>query len=178
MRRSFKMALLRALIVGTVVAADARCFGQGRDMEQRGFGHRFQMANELKSTPEQISQWKELKESFKSEIVPVRNQLFSKRMELAALLAQPDADPEAIKSKHGEVIALRGELQEKAMDHRLAFRKTLTPEQLSLWIARKTAWHGGRSEMGHGREGYSGEGMHHGSGMGPCCSMGPDGRSW
>jgi len=177
-KRFFKMALLLALIAGTAVAADARCFGQGKDTEQSGFGHRFQMAHELKPTPEQISQWKELKENFKSEILSVRNQLFSKRVELAALLAQPDADSEAIKSKHGEVIALRGDLQEKAMDHRLAFRKTLTPEQLSLWIARETAWHGGRSEMGQGREEHSGGWMHHGGGMGPCCGMGPDGRSW
>ena len=175
MKRFFKMALLLAMIAGTAVAADARCFGQGGGMEQRGFGHRCEMTQELNPTPEQVSQWKELKESFRSEILPVRNQLFSKRMELAGLLAQPDADPETIKSKHAEVIALRGELQEKAMDHRLAFRGTLTPEQLSLWIARKAARHGGR--MGHGREGFPDGGMHHGGGMKPHRGMGPDGWS-
>ncbi len=64
------------------------------------------------------------------------------------------------------------------MDHRLAVRKTLTPEQLNLWIARHTAWHGGRPGMRDGREGCWGGSMHHGGGMGPCCGIGPDGRSW
>lgn len=161
MKRVFTMLALATLILGTVAAAEARCPGREGDMGHGGFGHKWEMAGGLKPTPEQLSQWKELKEKCRGEILPLRNQLFSKRMELAALLAQPDADPEAIKNKHREIIALRGQLQEKMMDRRLAFRQTLTPEQLSLWIARMAARPWCRGPMGH-------EG-----GRGPRPDMGP-----
>jgi len=172
MKRVLTMVALITLMLSTVAAADARCRGWGGGMGYEGFHHGREMAHDLKPTPEQLSRWKELKEEFRSEILPLRNQIFSKRMELSALLAQPDADPEAIKTKHREVIALRGQLQEKMMDHRLAFRKTLTPEQLSHWIARKSArpW----CRWGVGPEG--GRGPRHG--MGPGRGMGPGCWNW
>jgi len=178
MKRILTMFALIAFALGMVVVAEAGGPGEDRGMRQGPPHHCAKMAKALKPTPEQVSQWSEMREQFRTEMLPLHNQLFSKRMELTALLANPEADSEAIKEKHKEVIDLQAQIQKKAMDHQLAFRETLNPEQLAAWIARKTAWHACRFGMGHGRGGYSGGGIHHRGGMGPCCGMGPDGRSW
>ena len=74
------------------------------------------------------------------EILPLRSQWVAKHLELKALMIQPDADLEAIQTKQKEVIALRTQIQEKAMAHQLEFRQTLSPEQIQTWGAwRATA---------------------------------------
>jgi hypothetical protein len=63
------------------------------------------------------------------------------------------------------------------MDHRLAFRQSLTSEQLSLWIARMAARPWGWGPMGYGKGRGPRPGMGPGCGMrmGPGRGMGPGG---
>ena len=169
MRSILVVATLAPLALVAIASAFAWYPGWGRGM---GYGMEYGAVNRdygmnpgLNPTPEELSQWADLRSECVAEILPLRNQLFSKRMELSALLAKPEAYREAIKDRQKEVIALQGQIQEKAMDHQLAFRETLNPEQLSLRIARKTAqpWYlgkhvkrgclpmGARSGLGIGR---------------------------
>lgn|GEM_PF-3590246 len=133
----------------------------------------------LNPNPQQIAQWSELQNQWLAELLPLRNQLLSKRLELQSLLLQRDADPQAIKNKQQEIIALEAQLREKQMNHWLAFRQTLTPEQLSLWTAgRMPGWGAGYGAMWPCPLGL-GPGMGLGRGMG--WGMGPGrgpGRGW
>ncbi|MDH7499252.1 MAG: Spy/CpxP family protein refolding chaperone [candidate division NC10 bacterium] len=173
MKRTFAVAGLLVMVLSLVATAQAWYPAGGRGMGPApGWGTPFSssdLAPGLKPTPEQLSQWSDLRSKWLAEVLPLRNQLLSKRMELAALLARPDADAQAIKNKHREVIALAGQLKEKEMDHRLAFRQTLTPEQLSLWIAHKSARPWCSGEMGRDRGRGPRHGMGPGRGMGPGC---------
>lgn len=171
MKRILTMFALIAFALGMVVVAEAGGPGEERGMGQGHPHHCAKMAKALKPTPEQASQWSEMREQFRAEMLPLHNQLFSKRMELVAILANPEADSEAIKEKHKEVIDLQAQIREKVMDHQLAFRQTLNPEQLAAWIAWKTARPCHCRGMGPGRGGCRGKGMH--PGMGPGMAMDP-----
>jgi Spy/CpxP family protein refolding chaperone len=141
-----------------------------------GFLSSYGVTADLNLTPEQLSQWNELQNEFFAEMLPLRNQLFSKQMELSALMTQPNADPQATQRKQQEVSALQSQIQEKAMARQLAFRQTLTPEQLSAWNAWRAAppWCPYGVRMGMGR----GPGMGPGMGMGPGRGMGRGCWNW
>jgi Spy/CpxP family protein refolding chaperone len=88
----------------------------------------------LNLTPEQMEKIRVLKASYLKEREPLRNQLYTKRMELKLLWMQTKPEAEKIKSKQKEIHDLKWQLIEKRRDHRLAFREVLTPEQLSKYI--------------------------------------------
>jgi len=98
----------------------------------------------LNLTTEQSEKIRALRESFLKEITPIRAQLLSKKAELRLLWIQTKLDPDKIKAIQKEARDLRGQMQEKRTDLRLAFRNILTPEQTSKLLAQ-----GIGSRMGH-----------------------------
>jgi len=88
----------------------------------------------LNLTPQQTEQVRELRASYLKDRIPLRNQMFNKRMEIKLLWMQLNPDPEKIRTKQKEIHALRWQLGQKRTDYRLAFRNILNPEQLSKYI--------------------------------------------
>jgi len=171
MKKVFVASIVAALVlVGSMGAVQA--WGPGGEP---GFGcPGGRMADLLQPSPEQMSQWKEMRGKFRGEILPLRSQLVARHLELKALMIQPDADLEAIQTKQKEVIALRTQIQEKAMAHQLAFRQTLSPEQIQTW----GTWRADRSCRAYGSgHGCHGKGSSH-MGMGPGSGMDRGCWSW
>jgi len=98
----------------------------------------------LNLTAEQSEKIRALRESLLKEVTPIRAQLLSKRAELRLLWIQTKLDPDKIRAIQREARDLRGRMQEKRTDFRLAFRNILTPEQTSKLLAQ-----GIGSRMGH-----------------------------
>ena len=90
----------------------------------------------LNLTAEQSGKIRALRESCLKEITPIRVQLLSKRAELRLLWMQTNLDPDKIRAAQKEVRDLKGQMQEKSTDCRLAFRNILTPEQTSKLLAQ------------------------------------------
>ncbi len=90
----------------------------------------------LNLTAEQSEKIRALRESLLKEVTPIRAQLLSKRAELRLLWIQTKLDPDKIKAIQKEARDLRGQMQEKRTDFRLAFRNILTPEQTSNLLAQ------------------------------------------
>jgi len=116
----------------------------------------------LNLTAEQIPKMQALQESYFKETMPLRNELMSKQLEMQGLWLQTDLDQEKILAKQKEISALKSQLQEKAIKHRLDVRKILTPEQQ----AQMGAFPGGRGGWGPGCDMRGGFGRGYGMGMG------------
>ena len=59
--------------------------------------------------------------------------------ELKLLWMQMEPDVKKIKAKEKELHELTWQMKEKATDHRLSFRKILTSEQLSKFLAQRSS---------------------------------------
>ena len=90
----------------------------------------------LNLTAEQSEKIRALRESLLKEVTPIRAQLLAKRAELRLLWIQTKLDPDKIRAIQREARDLRGQMQEKRTDLRLAFRNILTPEQTSKLLAQ------------------------------------------
>ncbi len=132
--RRMKKALT---IVGTVllvaaIAVPVLAYGPswGRGMGM-GFTNRVTPCCESipNLTAEQSAKLKELREQHEKEVLPLRNELISKRVELRSLWLQANPDEAKIKAKQHEITELENKLREKMTEHRLESQKILTPEQ-------------------------------------------------
>jgi Spy/CpxP family protein refolding chaperone len=107
-------------------------------------------------TPEQTAQVFELRQKFLNDTAALRKEMFVKRAELMALWQAETPDEKAITAKLKELNALKGQLLEKGVAHRLALQK-IAP-QAGMW----------------GMGGWGcGMGMGKGWGMGPGMGRGP-----
>ncbi len=95
-------------------------------------------------TPEQVEKMKALRKSFLEQVLPLRNELKSKKFELKALWVQRNPDEGKILAKQKEINALKAQLQEKVTKNRLEMRKILTPEQQAQLVSLL-----GRHRVGH-----------------------------
>jgi Spy/CpxP family protein refolding chaperone len=89
----------------------------------------------------QIEEIRVLRESFQREITPLRSQVFEKKAELRMLWNRITLDPAKIMTLDKDIHGLMGRLREKSTDYRLAFRRILTPEQSSRFVAMGGARH-------------------------------------
>jgi Spy/CpxP family protein refolding chaperone len=97
--------------------------------------------NNLDLTTEQAQELLALRQSNFSQMQEIRNKLFQKRAELRLAWMQIEPDADRIKSLQKEVNDLMAQRQENMVDHRLAVRNILTPEQLSQHLAQ-SGWGG------------------------------------
>ena len=98
---------------------------------------------------EQTDKILKLKAAYLKEKDPLRSRLFNNWMELKLLWMQTKLDPDKIKSKQKEIHDLKWQLTVKRTEYRLAFRKILTPEQLSKYIVLKHEKKSGRKDRRH-----------------------------
>jgi Spy/CpxP family protein refolding chaperone len=64
-------------------------------------------------TPEQREQWQQMRAKFMQEILPLRQALNAKQMELETLWEQQNPDPEKIKKLSNRITELRSKLDQK-----------------------------------------------------------------
>lgn len=140
------------LIVAMVlVSSNAWAFRGGCGMGQ-GFGMNPAVASALNLTEDQQAQIEVKREVFQEEMNPLRDKLFSKKMELRNLWAKANPDQAAISEKQQEIQAIQSEIQQKATQYQLDCRQFLTPEQqekLGTFVAHHGGW--GGHGMGSGR---------------------------
>jgi Spy/CpxP family protein refolding chaperone len=108
-------------------------------------------------TPEQKTQFQELRRKFRQENAQLIGALVTKRLEVQSLWTDPKADSKAILDKEKELRDLQNQMRDKVIQYKLEARKFLSPEQIANW---KLGWGMGRGHM-----------MGRGQGMGPGYGM-------
>ena len=129
----FTVVFLFVFASATFVMARQQCKGAGKG---QGKGMYSSAVSNLNLTAEQSEKIMTLRKAHMEKMTPLRIQLYTKRMELKLLWVQTDPDPVKIKALQKEILGLRGQMQSKSADHRLAFRSILTPEQLTKLLAQ------------------------------------------
>jgi len=117
-------------------------------------------------TPEQKSQFQELRRKLRQENAQLIGALVTKRLESQSLWTDPKADSKAIQDKERELRDLQNQMRDKVIQYKLEARKFLTPEQIANW--KPHSGMGQRHMMGRG------DMMGHGGMMGFGRGMGPD----
>jgi Spy/CpxP family protein refolding chaperone len=118
-------------------------------------------------TPEQRTQLDQLDRRLYDETADLRKDLWNKSFELNTILNGTDPDIEKVKALNKEVNDLRGQLNEKSLNHQLEARKVTPDSQLG------GGYGGSRSSnmMGYGAgmmgRGTMGPGMMNRGTMGP-----------
>ncbi len=133
MKRKTVWICVILLIAGTGLAFAGHCGGSGPG---QCFGMDKMMVSNLGLSTEQSEKARSLTESFKKDMAPLRLQKNRYRAELKLLWMQENPDLDKIKAKQKEMHDLGWQIMGKATDHRMAFRKILTPEQLTQFLAK------------------------------------------
>ena len=87
------------------------------------------LSSELDLTEDQKAQLQAKEEALQTEVNPLRDELFSKRMELRSLWTQNPIDEAKILAKQKEIQTIQNQIQDKVTLHRLECRQLLTAEQ-------------------------------------------------
>jgi len=90
-------------------------------------------ASDLQLTPNQEKTLDSINQSYLREARPLRNEIFSQRLELREFLTNPTIKIEAIRAKHIEILELQSKLEEKTIEYLIKVRNLLTQEQLKMW---------------------------------------------
>ena len=146
---------------------DGPGFGRGRGFcQDRGFGRGdgpniLAQAEALELTSEQIKKIKVMHLDMAKETVRLRSDLELKQLEMRELMSVDEPDLRLIEAKIDEMALLRTELQKKHIEHQLAVRNILTPEQrakLELMRGPSMRHHKGQGREHQGRQ----RGVHRG----------------
>lgn len=129
------MALFLVAAVSTPALASRWGRGPGSDGPQ-GYGHcnadGFKGMNQLNLTQDQTAKLAEFRNARTKELMPLQEQMFAKRNVIKALWLEPNPSQEKIIAAQKELLALRGQMQEKATSYRLESLKVLTPAQQEI----------------------------------------------
>jgi len=170
-RKVFIIGLAALLVVGAISIA----FSQGFGRRGRGFGGPGMMDKVTAGpnlTQEQLKKLQALRTDFQKETVDLRNRTQLIGLELQQLWLADELNEEAILAKTKESSALRAQLQEKSVQHRIKMRKILTKEQWASFNQSRNIGKG-RGMMGSGRGQHRGRMMGSGRGFGMgggCCN--------
>jgi Spy/CpxP family protein refolding chaperone len=121
-----KLGIIIVMVVLT--ASSAWAFRGGCGLGQ-GAGVNSHIASTLNLTEDQKSLIQAKQEVFFGDINPLRDKLFSKKMELRDLWSKASPDQSAIAEKQQEIQLIQNEIQEKMTQHQLECRRFLTAEQ-------------------------------------------------
>ncbi len=132
-----KMSLFTGLLllIASTTVAMAGPSDKGTGMGP-GRGMNALVLSGLDLTAEQLEEVRALRESHRKEITPLRTQLIHKRAERRLLWMQINLDHDSIRAKQKELHDLTWQIMEKTTDYLLAFRRLLTPEQVSKFLAQ------------------------------------------
>lgn len=168
MKKVSLMIAIGLLIVGMTTAAFA--WGGGPGGWGRGPGYGPCMGSDftanagLNLTAEQTEKIRALQEAQRKEMKPLLDKMFAKRGDLKLLWLERTPDQEKILTAQKELRNLRGQMEDKMTEHKLAIYKILTPEQQN----KLQAYRGKGPGFGRG----PGKGFGHGGG---CVGYGPRG---
>lgn len=154
MKRALMIGLVLTLLLttlGTVAMAAGRHPGSKKDESRKG-----NFISKLNLTPEQEQKLLEIRQRHAREILPLRQELQKKRLELNRLWEAEKPNATAIERKMIEMVPLQVKMRMKAMTMRDEIRAILTPEQQEQFDAFQ-------NERGHRRRGF------HSKGKGPKC---------
>ena len=115
----------------------------------------------LNLTQDQKAKLAELRQNMVKETMTVRSKLAALSIEFRTLFVRQDADEAKLKAMHSKMLTMQRRLQETLLTYRLAMRKILTPQQLSM-LPLGCGFMGG---LGSGFMG-KGRGRHGGCGQG------------
>ena len=123
-----KLGLLIAVLI--LGASSAWGFGGPGGMQGgHGYGMNPYFASNMNLTDDQKGQLQSRHEAFMAEMNPLRNELFSKKMELRELWTKANPNQAKISAKQQEIRELQNQMQERATEYQLACRQMLTTEQ-------------------------------------------------
>lgn len=161
-------AILFVMVVSTNLRAGE--YGRGRgymmpetDRQQAGM---HTMYGKLNLTADQKARIEVLRDALRRDIGPLQEQMFSKRGELKQLWLQASPDKEKILAVQKEIRAIRDQIQDKAIAHRVDVFNILTPEQqekVKTFLGKRGPGPGGMGRGGRGMMGPGGGMM-----TGPC----------
>jgi len=160
---------LAALMLFGVTSVYAQCPGFGPEFgrEHRGMGTQQSLGPDRRGmhgqdhwgpamhhktfnlTPEQKTQFQELRRKFRQENAQLIGSLVTKRLELQSLWTDSKSDPKALLDKEKELRDLQNQMRDKMIQLKLEARKFLTPEQIANWRSGWGMSHGHR--MGYDR---------------------------
>jgi hypothetical protein len=105
----------------------------GMGMRQWRGENRCWKASDLTLSPEQVKGLDLINLTYLKETRPLRNELFSKRLELREFLTDPNVKAESIQLKNTEVLALESKIGDREIEYLIKVRSLLTQEQLKNW---------------------------------------------
>lgn len=122
--------LLGAVLAVAIFSLNAEAYrGHGGMGPGYGYGFPERMSAALNLSAEQSEQIQSLRVAHLKEIQPLRNSLYAKSQELKLLWLEKTPDQEKIQAATREIRAIRDQITDKSIQHRLAVMKVLTPEQ-------------------------------------------------
>jgi Spy/CpxP family protein refolding chaperone len=107
--------------------------GPGMGMRQWKGENKCWKASDLNLSSDQVKGLDLINQAYLKETRPLRNELFSKRLELREFLTNPTIKGESIQLKNSEVLALESKIGEREIDYLMKVRSLLTQEQLKNW---------------------------------------------
>lgn len=134
------------VVIVVLAAGNALAFRGGHGMRP-GMVMDPSMVSLLDLSEDQKVQIQAKQEAHEAEINPLHDKLFSRKMELRILWAQPTPDQAKIVTKQREIQALQNQIQEMAIRFKLECRQLLTPEQREK-LGTSAAYDGGWSSPG------------------------------
>ena len=90
-------------------------------------------AADLNLSPDQVKGLDLISQAYLKETRPLRNELFSKRLEFREFLTDPNVKAELIQLKNTEVLALESKIGDREVDYLIKVKSLLTLEQLKNW---------------------------------------------
>jgi zinc resistance-associated protein len=136
--------------VAIVLAASSAWAFRGGCGMGAGSGMNPYFASTLGLTEDQKAQIQLKQQAFQEEIGPLRDKLFSTKMELRNLWAEASPDQAKITAKQKQIQALQAQIQEKGTQYQLECRQILTAEQqekLGTSVAYRGGWGGPGRKM-------------------------------
>jgi len=130
--------------------------GQGQ-FRASGRPNQEKQQEKIKLTDDQQKQMTDLRMQFRQESTGINNLIKEKRAHLKTLIDTDNRDMTDLDKTIAELTTLKGDLIKKAIVHRDAVKKILSPEQMIIWERRV------KQHMGKGMQGPRSRGMREGS---------------
>jgi len=141
--KSLKLILLVSVVFNfTIIAAagffffrDSLCRVSDRPaLSDRADMRSAALAEKLGLTPEQQAAMKEADTVFRKEARVKRAELMKKREHLLSLIKAEETDKAAVGAALAEITALQGGIEAAVVEHMLAEKSTLTPQQRERYL--------------------------------------------